>query len=231
MQAKKVKVRECRMRIKVATSDSSKEKLNRIRERLEATREKMEVEALAFIEATKQFVSEWIQREIEMAVCSPESSAFPENIRFDSGKPDKSKLGPNELSLKVSDIVETHLNRDNYWIHRKALFQPDISRDYVEFKKEKIQKELTSSVRIIIGCTTEVFWELEEGEPEQKGWVKERGKRKYVCFLRLSDEMTDSLDRYLKLCEEFFILNHEMKQEMLKIEGKNPDDKTFMHRS
>ena len=55
------------MRIKVATSDSSKEKLNRIRERLEATREKMEVEALAFIEATKQFVSEWIQREIEMA--------------------------------------------------------------------------------------------------------------------------------------------------------------------
>ena len=42
------------MRIKVATSDSSKEKLNRIRERLEATREKMEVEALAFIEATKQ---------------------------------------------------------------------------------------------------------------------------------------------------------------------------------
>jgi hypothetical protein len=43
--------------------------------------------------------------------------------------------------------------------------------------------------------------------------------------------MTASLDRYLKLCEEFFILNHEMKQEMLKIEGKNPDDKTFMHRS
>lgn len=210
------------MRIEVATSDGSKEKLNRMRERLEATREKMEVEALAFIEATKQFVSEWIQREIEMAVCSPESSAFPENLRFDNEKPDKSKLGPNELSLKVSDIVETHLNRDNYWIHRKALFQPDISRDYVEFKKEKIQKELTSSVRIILGCATEVFWELREEEPEQKGWVKERGKRKYVCFLRFSDEMTNSLNCYFARLEELLIQDYEMKQEMLRIEGKKP---------
>jgi hypothetical protein len=231
LQAKKVKVRECRMRIEVVTPDDSEEKLNHIRERLEATRERMEVEALAFIEATKQFVSEWIQREIEMAVCSPESSAFPENLRFDNVKPDKSKLDPNELSLKVSDIVKIHLNRDDYWIHRNALIQPDISRDYMEFKKEKIRKQLISSIRLILGCATEVFWKLREEEPEQEGWVKERGKRKYVCFLRLSDEMTASLDRYLELCEEFFILNHEMKQEMLKVEGKNPDDKTFMHRS
>lgn len=210
------------MKIEVATSDDSQEKLNHIRERLEATQEKTEVEALAFIEATKQFVSEWIQREIEMAVCSPESAAFPENLRLDNENLEESNLELNDLSLKISDIVETHLNRDNYWIHRKALFQPDISRDYVEFKKGKIQKELTSSVRRILGCATEIFWELKEEEPEQKGWVRERGKRKYVCFLRFSDEMAASLDRYFMMLEELFILDHEMKQEMLRIEGKKP---------
>jgi len=218
-------------RIEVATSDNSREKLSHVRESLEAIQVKMEIESLAFIEATKQFVSEWVQREIEMAVNSPESAIFPENLESGDRKLGEPNLYQKELSLKVSDIVETHLNRDDYWIHRNALFQPDISRDYMEFKKEKIRKQLISSIRLILGCATEVFWKLEEGEPEQKGWVKERGKRKYVCFLRLSDEMTASLDRYFELCEEFFILNHEMKQEMLKIEGKPPDDKTFMHRS
>lgn len=210
------------MKIEVATSDHSQEKLNRISEKFEATREKMELEALAFTEATKQFVSEWIQREIEIAVHSPESAVFPENLGSGGREFLESNLFQKELPLKISDIAETHLNRDNYWIHRKALFQPDISRDYVEFKKEKIQKELTSSVRIILGCATETFWELEEREPEHKGWVKERGKRKYVCFLRFSEEMTTFLNRYFELLDELLLLNHEMKLEMLRIEGKKP---------
>ena len=135
-------------------------------------------------------------------------------------KPGESNSDLKELPLKISDIVETHLNRDDYWIHRNALFQPEISRDYLEFKKEKIRKELTSSVRIILGCATEIFWKLDEGEPENKRWVKEQGRRKYVCFLRFSDEMTASLNRYFAMLEELFILDHEIKEEMLRIEGK-----------
>lgn len=208
------------MEFEPVISQNSQEKLNRIQERFEATREKMEIEALAFIEATKQFTSEWIQREIETAACSPGSASFPENLSLDNKNPGESNIDLKELSFKISDIVETYLNRDEYWIHRNALFQPDISRDYLEFKKEKIRKELTSSVRRILGCATELFWELEEGEPENKAWVKERGKRKYVCFLRFSDEMTASLNRYFAMLEELFILNNEMKEEMLKIEGK-----------
>jgi hypothetical protein len=181
----------------------------------------MEIESLTFIEATKLFVSEWIQREIEMAEFSPESVSIPDNLRFDNENPGESNLDLKELSLKISEIVETHLNREEYWIHRNTVFQPDVSRDYLEFKKEKIRKELTSSVRIILGCATEIFWKLEEGEPENKGWIKERGKRKYVCFLRFSDEMTASLNRYFELLEELFILGHQMKQEMLRIDGKN----------
>lgn len=180
----------------------------------------MEIETLVFIEATKQFASEWIQREIEMSAASPESSSFPANIRFHDRKPEEPNLDLKELPLKISDIVETHLNREDYWIHRNALLQPDISRDYLEFKKEKIQRELTSSVRIILGRATEIFWELEEEEPENKAWVKELGRRKYACYLRFSDEMTVSLNRYFAMLEELFILNHEMKEEMLKTEEK-----------
>ncbi len=36
-------------------SDEPHEKIKRLREKLEATREKMEIEALTFIEAAKQF--------------------------------------------------------------------------------------------------------------------------------------------------------------------------------
>ncbi|RXA21287.1 hypothetical protein EQO05_02355 [Methanosarcina sp. MSH10X1] len=210
------------MKTEVATSDDSQEKLNRIRERFEATRERTELEALAFIEATKQFVSEWIEREIETTVHFPESAAFSENVEFGDREIGESNLYQKELPLKISDIVETHLNREEYWIHRNAFSQPDISRDYVEFKKEKIRKELTSSVRIILGCATETFWKPEAGEPENKGWVKERGKRKYVCFLRFSDEMTASLNLYFAMLEELFVLDYEMKQEILRIEGKKP---------
>ncbi len=206
------------MEFETVISDDSQEKFNCIQERLKVTKEKMEVETLAFIEATKLFVSEWIQREIKMTAISPESGAFPVNLRFEDRKTGESNLDLKELFLKISDIVETYLNRDDYWIHRNSLFQPDVSRDYMEFKKKKIQRELTSSVRIILGCASEIFWELEDGEPENKGWVKELGRRKYVCFLRFSDEMTASLNHYFALLEELFILDYEMKEKMLRKE-------------
>jgi hypothetical protein len=200
--------------------ENSPQKINGVLERLEATREKMDIEANIFVEATKQFISEWIQREIEMPVFSPENSFFPENLKSELKKPDESKSDFIDLSIKISDIVETNLNRDDYWIHRSARFQPDISRDYIEFQKEKIRRELTSSVRIILGCATEIFWKLEEGEPENKAWVNELGRRKYACFLRFSDEMTASLNRYFELLEELLILNYKLKEEMLKTDGK-----------
>ncbi|AKJ39459.1 hypothetical protein [Methanosarcina barkeri] len=208
------------MEVESVVSDDSQEELDSIQEKLEDTREKMEFETLSFIEATKKFTSEWIQREIEIAVQSPENAVFPENLKFHNNKAGKSKLDLKELSLKISDIVETHLNHGDYWIHRNALFQPDISRDYMEFKKEKIRKELTSSVRRILGCVTEIFWEIEEGEPENKAWVNELGRRRYVCVLRFSNEMTASLNRYFEMLEELFILNYEIKEEILRMEGK-----------
>lgn len=208
------------METEVAVSDDPQEELDNIQEKLEDVIEKMELETLTFIEATKKFTSKWIQREIEIALNSPENAAFPENLRLDNKQPGESNLDLKELSLKISDIVETYLNHGNYWIHRNALFQPDISRDYMEFKKEKIRKELASSVRGILGCATELFWGLEDGEPENKAWGKEMGKRKYVCFLRFSDEMTASLNHYFELLEELLILNHKIKEEILRIEGK-----------
>jgi hypothetical protein len=59
-----------------------------------------------------------------------------------------------------------------------------------------------------------------EDKYENKIWVKERGRRKYVCFLRFSDEMTTSLDRYFEELEEFLILNHEMKKEIGRIDRR-----------
>lgn len=54
------------MEIEAAVSDDSRKELDSIQEKLEDTREKMELESLAFIEATKKFTSEWIKREIEI---------------------------------------------------------------------------------------------------------------------------------------------------------------------
>lgn len=204
------------METEAAVYDDSRKELDSIQEKLEDTREKMELEALAFIEATKKFTSEWIKRETEISVNSPETAAFPENLRLHNKNPGESNLDLKELSLKISGIVETYLNHEDYWIHKNALFQPDISRDYIEYKKEKILKELTSNVRKILGCATEIFWE--EEEPENKAWVKEMGKRKYVCFLRFSDEMTASLNHYFELLEELLILNHKIKEEILQME-------------
>ncbi|WP_292391481.1 hypothetical protein [Methanosarcina sp. UBA5] len=208
------------MEIESVVSDDSQEELNSTQEKLEDTREKMELETFAFIEATKKFTSEWIQREIEIAVHSPENAAFPENLRLHNKKHGESNLDLKELAPKISDIVETHLNRDDYWIHRNTMFQSDISRDYVEFKKEKIRKELNSSIRRILGCATELFWEIEKGEPENKAWVKELGRRKYACFLKFSDEMIVSLNHYFELLEKLFVLNHEINEEILRMEGK-----------
>ncbi|AKB52664.1 hypothetical protein MSBRW_3411 [Methanosarcina barkeri str. Wiesmoor] len=209
------------MGVEYVVSDDSQEELDSMQERLEDTRVKMELETLVFIEATKKFTSEWIQREMEIAANSPENAVFPENLRLHNKKAGESNLDLKELSLKISDIVETHLNHGDYWIHRNVLLQPDSSRDYVEFKKEKIRKDLTSSVRKILGCATEIFWKLEEGEPENKAWVNELGRRKYVCFLRFSDEMTASLNHYFELLEKLLILNHKIKEEIL-LEGKKP---------
>jgi hypothetical protein len=193
--------------------DDPQEKLNLILARLEDIREKMEIETQTFIEATKQFTLEWTRREIELVILSLENESSFENLASNNEKLCELKSGLKELPFHVPDIVESHLNREDYWVHRKAQFHAGISRDYIEFKKDKILKELTVSIRLILGCSTEILGDLNAGKPKEKGWVKERGKRKYVCFLRFSDEMTASLNRYFERFEEFFLLNHEIKGE------------------
>lgn len=200
-------------------SDEPHEIIKRLREKSEATREKMEIEALTFIEAAKSFTFEWIRREMETAMLSYGISS-PDNLELDSKKLSRSKSDLKELPLRIRDIVEAHLNGGGYWVHRSELLQAGISRDYLDFKKEKIRRELTLRIRMILGCTAEIFWKPEEGEPENKIWVKELGRRKYVCFLRFSDEMTESLNHYFAMLEELFILDYEMREEMLRINGK-----------
>lgn len=191
---------------------NSQEKLNHLLARLEDIREKMEIETQTFIEATKQFTIAWTQKEIELAMLSLENGSSSDNLKSDNRKLNELKSGLKELPLLVPDIVESNLNRDDFWIHRKTQLQPDISRDYIDFKKGKMLKELTTSVRLILGCSTEILGNLNDGKSEEKGWVKEREKRKYVCFLKFSDEMTASLTRYFEGLEEFFVLNHEVKK-------------------
>ena len=201
------------MEIRDQVPEDSREKLNRLLARLEATREKMEIETQTFIEATKQFTLEWTRREMELAILSLDSESSFDNLESDNEKLSELKSGLKELSFQVPNIVESNLNREDLWIHRKTQLQAEISRDYIEFKKYKMLKELTTIVRLILGCSTEILSNLNDGKPEEKGWVKERGKRKYVCFLRFSDEMTASLNRYFERLEEFFVLNHEIKEE------------------
>jgi hypothetical protein len=201
-------------------SDEPHEKIKRLREKSEAIREKMEIEALAFIEAAKSFTFEWIRREMETSILSSYGISSPDNLELDSKKLNRSRSDLKELPLRISDIVEAHLNGGDYWVHRNELLQVGISRDYLDFKKEKIRRELTLRIRMILGCTAEIFWKPEEEEPENKIWVKELGRKKYVCFLRFSDEMTESLNHYFAMLEELFILDYEMKEEMLRINGK-----------
>jgi hypothetical protein len=201
------------MEIKDHVPDDSREKVNLLLARLEDTREKMEIETQTFIEATKQFTLVWTRRELEQAILSLESESSSDNLESDNKKLNELKSGLKELPLKVPEIVKSNLNRDDLWIHRKTQLQTGISRDYIDFKKDKMLKEITSKVRLILGFSTEILSNLNDGKPEEKGWVKERGRRKYVCFLRFSDEMTASLNRYFEKLEEFFVLNHEIKEE------------------
>ena len=91
------------------------------------------------------------------------------------------------MNSRIPLIVEENLNRDEYWEHRSQLLQTDISNDYLEFKKEKIRKYLTSSIRMILGCAAEIFADLKNENSVDRVWVKEHGRRKYVCILRFSD--------------------------------------------
>jgi hypothetical protein len=200
------------MEIEVDIPGNSQEKIKCMQERLEDTREKMEIEAHIFIDAAKRFTLEWIRREIEASIPSPENEYSHETLRYDNEKLGELKSVPDKLPYKISDIVETHLNREDCWIHRSAQLHSGISRDYLEFKKEKMRRKLTSSVRMILGCAAEIFGDLKEEEPENKRWVKEQGKRKYVCFLRFSEEMTASLNRYFEKLEVLFTLDHEIKE-------------------
>jgi hypothetical protein len=176
--------------------DNSQERINSIPEKLEYIREKMEIETFTFIEATKKFTNEWILREMKT------TTPFPER----------------ELADRISDIVETQINRNDIWIHRSELPSAGISRDYLKFKKEKIRKESTSNIRLVLGSVAEIFGDLEDRKSGNKVWVNEGGKKKYVCFLRFSEEMETSLNRYFELLEELFILNHKKQEEIKKVD-------------
>jgi hypothetical protein len=204
------------MGIESHTPDCSEERASRVSDlckKIKSTREKMEEETLIFIEATKNFSLEWIQREIEVEVNAPplKSEVYSGNTEVVKNKLDElSRL--KEMNSRIPLIVEENLNRDEYWIHRNQLLQTDISRDYFEFKKHKIRKDLTESIRMILGCAAEIFADLKDKNPGDRVWVKERGRRKYICILRFSDEMTASLNSYFTLFEELLILGNEMKE-------------------
>jgi len=209
------------MGIESNTPDCSEAKADRVSElckKMESTREKMEEEMLTFIEATKSFSLEWIQRELRVNTPPLESEGYSGNEKTDKKKLNElSRL--REMNSRIPLIVEENLNRDEHWVHRNQQLQADISRDYLEFKKDRMKRGLTSSIRMILGCAAEIFADLKDEDPGDRVWVKERGRRKYICILRFSDEMTASLDRYFTMFEEFLILGNEMKE----IEKKNKE--------
>jgi hypothetical protein len=216
-------------------SENLQEKLKLLLARLENTKEKMEIETCFFIELTKQFALEWTQREVEAVINSLENEALPalsnpslnsENLVRINDKFSSLKLGLKELPDKVPKIVEIHLNNNYYWVHRSKPSHSGVSRDYIEFRKDKMLKELTISIRFILGSSSEIISDLSNEMSEEKGWVKEKEKRKYVCFLRFSDEMTASLNRYFENLEEFFALNHEIDEEILKLDIKDKDNRS-----
>ena len=201
--------------------DYSEERASRcsdVCKKMKSTREKMEEETLLFIEAAKIFSLEWIQRKIEVNVPPLKNEGYSENVESDKDKLNElSRL--KEIHSRIPFIVEENLNRDDYWVHRNQLLQADTSRDYLEFKKARIKRGLTSSIRMILGCAAEVFADLKDEDPEDRVWVKERGRRKYICILRFSDEMTASLDRYFTMLEELLVLGNEVNE----IEKKNEE--------
>ncbi|MDQ1275904.1 MAG: hypothetical protein QG610_1479 [Euryarchaeota archaeon] len=203
--------------------------INGLHKEIKGTREKMEAETRTFIEAAKKFSLEWIQRETNPNISQLKSEACSGNVEIDKDKLSKIPC-LEDLPFRIKDIVEEQLNRDDYWIHRSRLLHADISRDYIEFKKEKARKDLTSSIRMIFGCAAEIFADVKDEKPEDKVWVKQRGKRKYICILRFSDEMTASLDRYFTMLEELFVLEYEISEKIKKEaenrEGKNEPEKS-----
>lgn len=199
------------------------DRINDLNEEKKSIREKMEAEAHTFIEATKKISIEWIQREMNSNMPQINSEICPENI--EGGKDIVRKLlHLEDLPSRIQDSVQEHLNLDNYWIHRNELLHADISRDYIEFKKEKIRKDLTSSIRMVLGCAAEIFADVKDEKTEDKVWVRERGRRKYICILRFSDEMTASLDRYFSMLEKLFVFEYEI--ERIKKEAEGREDKT-----
>ncbi|WP_410508419.1 hypothetical protein RSJ42_16955 [Methanosarcina hadiensis] len=211
-------------------SEKRADRINGLYEKIENTREKMEAEVRTFIEATKKFSFEWIQREMnshqrEMNsnVSQMKSEACTGNVEIDRDRVSK-LLCPEDLSHRIQDIVEEHLNRDDYWVHRSGLRYADISHDYIGFKKEKALEGLTSSIRMILGCAAEIFADVKDENSEEKVWVKERGRRKYICILRFSDEMTASLDRYFSMLEELFALEYEISK-MIEKEAEKGKEK------
>lgn len=215
-----------KMGIEPCTPDYSGKRadtINSLYKEIKSTREKMEAEAHTFIEAAKNFSLEWIQREINSNISQLKNEACSGNIEIEKDR--SSKLSCLEdLPDSIPKIVEEHLNRDDYWIHRNVLLHSDISRDYIEFKKEKTRKDLTSSIRMILGCAAEIFADVKDEKTEDKIWVKEREKRKYICTLRFSDEMTFSLDRYFSMMEKFLILEYKIS-EKIKTETENRENK------
>jgi hypothetical protein len=123
------------------------------------------------------------------------------------------------LQLRVEErksIREKWIRLRKIWIldSQKNTISNRNFQGLIKFKKDKMLKELTSSVRLILCCSTEILSNLNDGKAEEKGWVIERGRRKYVCFLRFSEEMTASLNRDFERLEEFFVLDHEERKKV-----------------
>ncbi|MCQ1534719.1 hypothetical protein FTO70_03235 [Methanosarcina sp. KYL-1] len=193
--------------------DDAEERANRLDLQVKQTKGKMELETRSFIEAAKTFTCEWVMREAKRAEFFPENVTSPEYAKPAPEKLNGLKPGLNEIITRIPAIVEDQLNLDELWIHRNKLPHPGISRDYLEYKKEKTRRELTARIRMILGCAGELLSEQENVALGDKEWVRERGRRKYACLLRFSEEMTSSLSRYFALLEELLFLEYELKEE------------------
>ena len=195
--------------------NNQEEKVKNLEDRIKQIRESMENVSNIFLKATKEFVFEWTLRERKIPVFSfsienPERTSY--SLKIDSYKPEELKIDMKEFSEMISELVETQLNIDDYWLHRNSFPQVGVSQDYFEFKKEKMRKQLNSSIRIILGCCVEAAAQLKKEDFKNGGWVKEKGRLKYVCFLRFSDEMTNCLNHYFELLEKLYVLNYEQKE-------------------
>lgn len=218
------------------TPDESQERINILNRQIKQTREKMELETHTFIEAAKDFTSEWIRQEVEKTECSRNEIEDKKDYREEKThleeksnreekkqqeKSEERKPDPGEQIARIPSIVEEYLNRDEYWIHRNELFQSNISQsnislpkitpDDLEFKKEKTRKQLTTCIRMLLGCSAELLSDRGYAQSEDKIWAKERGRRKYVCIFRLSGKMEASLSRYFSMLEELHSLEYKLK--------------------